>query len=177
MQQVKIQVEALEDKIADQIKAEKTKAQQKVTALKDRLKAMAEFNVLNKDQQDQIIQSFTAFSATIERQTLIAVIRDALRRFEEEDYRHQLSKMTEWAQPPSPPPDPGPKPDTGGKKPPIGPTPPRKIKPKPEYVSCQSISVPFNEAWLADESDVDRYLSAMRKALLEQIQKGKRIQI
>jgi len=140
---------------------------------------MAEFNVLNKDQQEQIIQPFTEFSATIERQTLIAVIRDTLHRFEKNDYKHQLSKMTDWAQPPSPPPAPDPGPEPDGKKPPQGITPPRPIEPKPkiEYVSCQSISVPFNEAWLANESDVERYLSAMRKALLEQIQKGKRIQI
>jgi len=140
---------------------------------------MAEFNVLNKDQQEQIIRPFTDFSATIERQTLIAVIRDTLHRFEENDYKHQLSKMTDWAQPPSPPPAPKPKPVTGGKTPPEDTTPPRKIEPKPkiEYVSCQSIAVPFNDAWLADESDVDRFLSAMRKALLEEIQKGKRIQI
>lgn len=177
MQQVKTQVEALQDKIADQVKSEKTTARQKVASLKDRLKGMTEFDALNKDQQDQIIQPFTAFSTTIERQTLIAVIRDTLRRFEEEDYRHQLSKMTEWAQPPSPPPDPGPVPDTGGKKPPIDPTPPRKIEPKPEYVSCHSIPVSFEKAWLADELDVDRYLSAMRKVLLEEIQKGKRIQL
>jgi hypothetical protein len=179
MQQVKTQVEALEDKIADQVKAEKATARQKVAALKDRLKGMAEFNVLNKDQQEQIIRPFTEFSATIERQTLIAVIRDTLHRFEENDYKQQLSKMTEWAQPPSPPPAPKPKPETSGKTPIEDTTPPRTVesKPKIEYLSCQSVPVSFDKAWLADESDVDRYLSAMRKALLEEIQKGKRIQI
>lgn len=33
------------------------------------------------------------------------------------------------------------------------------------------------ESWLADESDVERYLDSMRKALLDDIRKGKRIQI
>ena len=35
----------------------------------------------------------------------------------------------------------------------------------------------FNKAWLADESDVDRYLESMREALLAEIRNGKRIQI
>ena len=33
------------------------------------------------------------------------------------------------------------------------------------------------KAWLADEADVDRYLDSMRRALLEEIRKGKRIQV
>ena len=37
--------------------------------------------------------------------------------------------------------------------------------------------VPFDKAWLADESDVEHYLKSMRKALLKEIRKGKRIQI
>jgi len=37
--------------------------------------------------------------------------------------------------------------------------------------------VQFNKAWLADKADVDRYLESMREALLEEIRKGRRIQI
>jgi hypothetical protein len=40
-----------------------------------------------------------------------------------------------------------------------------------------SIKVPFDKVWLADASDVDRYLEAMRKALLVEISNGKKIQI
>jgi hypothetical protein len=39
------------------------------------------------------------------------------------------------------------------------------------------VKVPFEKAWLADETDVDRYLQSMREALLEEIRKGRRIQI
>lgn len=140
---------------------------------------MAEFSALTKDQQEQITRPFTEFSATIARQTLIAVIRDSLNQFEENEYKHQLSKMTDWAQPSSPPPDPEPGPGTGGNNAPGDNTPTTPIKPKPktEYVSCHSVPVSFDKAWLAEESDVDRYLSAMRKALLEEIKKGRRIQI
>jgi hypothetical protein len=35
----------------------------------------------------------------------------------------------------------------------------------------------FSSAWLVNEADVDRYLESVRKALLEEIRQGKRIQI
>ncbi len=62
------------------------------------------------------------------------VIRDTLRRFEESDYKHQLSRMTTWAQPVS------------------------TLEPAPEPSGTGT-------------------LESMRKALLEEIRKGKRIQI
>jgi len=46
-----------------------------------------------------------------------------------------------------------------------------------EYISSRSVKVPFDRAWLASETDVDRYLKSMREALLDEIRKGKRIQI
>ena len=48
---------------------------------------------------------------------------------------------------------------------------------KTEYVSSRSVHVPFDKAWLANESDVEHYLKSMREALLKEIRKGKRIQI
>ena len=44
-------------------------------------------------------------------------------------------------------------------------------------MSSSTIKVTFAKAWLADEADVDRYLDSMRQALLEEIRKGKRIQV
>jgi hypothetical protein len=37
--------------------------------------------------------------------------------------------------------------------------------------------VPFDKPLLSDEADVDTYLNAMRKTLLDELRKGKRIQI
>jgi hypothetical protein len=177
MQQVKTQVETLQEKVTAQIEAEIAKAKETVAALKGRLCGMAEFGALNGDQQEQITRPFNEFNVTIERQTLIAVIRDALRRFEESDYQRLLSQMTSWAQP-APTPEPAPQsgktatPDEGTK-----PTPPAKPEPRIEYVPSRSVKVSFDKAWLADEADVERYLESMREALLDAIRKGKRIQI
>lgn len=177
MQQVKTQVETLQEKVMAQIEAEIAKAKETVAALKGRLCGMAEFDALNGDQQEQITRPFNEFNSGIERQKLIAVIRDTLRRFEESDYQRLLSQMTSWAQP-APAPEPAPQPgntartDEGTK-----PTPPAKPEPRIEYVPSRSVKVSFDKAWLADETDVERYLESMREALLDEIRKGKRIQI
>lgn len=177
MQQVKTQVETLQEKVTAQIESETARAKETVAALKGRLCGMAEFSALNGEQQEQITRPFNEFNAAIERQKLIAVIRDTLRRFEESDYRRLLSQMTSWAQPaptPEPAPEPGgaAKPDEG-----LSPTPPAKPEPRIEYVPSRSVKVSFDKAWLADETDVERYLESMREALLDEIRKGKRIQI
>lgn len=177
MQQVKTQVETLQEKVTAQIEAEIAKAKETVAALKGRICGMAEFSALNGEQQEQITRPFNEFDSGIERQKLIAVIRDTLRRFEESDYQRLLSQMTSWAQPtptPEPAPEPGQPatPDEGTK-----PTPPAKPEPRIEYVPSRSVKVSFDKAWLADETDVERYLESMREALLDEIRKGKRIQI
>ena len=178
MQQMKAQVETLQEKVTARIDAEIAKARETVAAMKDRLCGMDEFGALSGEQQEQVIRPFSEFAADIECQRLIAVIRDRLRSFEERDYPRQLSQMTTWAQLAlalKHAPEPGETaatPDEG-----VEPGPPSKPEPCIEYVSGRAVKVLFDKAWLADETDVDRYLESMREALLEEIRKGKRIQI
>lgn len=177
MQQVKTQVETLQEKVTAQIEAEIAKAKETVATLKGRLCSMAEFGALNGEQQERITAPFNEFNAAIERQKLIAVIRDTLRRFEESEYQRLLSQMTSWAQPAptqEPAPEPGgtSTPEEGAKT-----ASPVVAEPRIEYVPSRAVKVSFDKAWLADETDVERYLESMREALLEEIRNGKRIQI
>lgn len=173
MQQVKIQVESLQKKVNAQIDAEIAKAKATVVALKERLCSMDEFGVLNNEQQEQIIRSFDKLNTDIECQKLIAVIRDTLRRFEENNYQQLLSQMTNWAQP-APTPKPSKTATAGGE---LRPMPPAMQEQPIEYMHRRSVKISFNKAWLADEADVELYLESMREALLDEIRKGKRIQI
>jgi len=173
MQQVKAWVEILQQQVATQIESEVDRAKDAVAVMKGRLCGMAEFNTLSGDRQEQITQKFDEFAISIENQTLIAVIRDRLRRFEETEYQRQLSQLTAWAQP-APVPESGS--DNGGDRQRVEPTPAAKEQPI-EYVSSRAVQFPFEKAWLADETDVDRYLNSMRAALLAEIRNGKRIQI
>ena len=175
MQLVKVLVDTLQGKVTAQILAEIAQARDASQLLKERLCGMTEFSALSAEQQEQITLSFTEFAQSVACQKLIAVIRDTLRRFEESDYQRLLSKMASWHQP-------TPQDKTGHSN--QTPTPNSETAAKPaiqepriEYIPSRSVRVSFNKAWLADESDVDRYLDSMREALLAEIRNGKRIQI
>lgn len=177
MQQVKTLMESLEEKVRTQLKDEIAKASATVDGLRKRLCSMSEFAALTSDRQEQIKKRFDEFSSSIESQKLIAVIRDTLRRFEESDYQRLLSQMAAWAQP-------APQPVTATKNDKVSVASPEKTaaavatkEPPIEYVSTRTVRVSFDKAWLANENDVDRYLESMKEALLNEIRKGKRIQI
>ena len=165
MQQVKTQVETLQGKVTAQIEAEIVKAKETVAALKGRLCGMAEFSALSGEQREQVTRPFNEFDAAIERQKLIAVIRDTLRRFEESDYQQLLAQLSgQWSVASG---------KQGEDKSTVG----KKKTVHYPLVTIHSLKVPFSAAWLADETDVERYLKSMREALLDEIRKGKRIQI
>lgn len=177
MQQIKAQVEALQEKLNSQIAVEITQAKEAVATLKVRLCGMSEFDQLSTEQQEQLAKPFNEFSNAIERQPLIAVIRDTLRRFEESDYQHQLSQMTNWTQP-TPNQKPASESDgTATSDEGTTTTTPAVSEPRIEYIPSRAVKILFDKAWLADKNDVDRYLESMREALLKEIRNGKRIQI
>jgi hypothetical protein len=173
MQQLKPQVEALKEAVTTRIAAEAAGARAATDALENRLRGMAEFAALTGAQQADITRPFAELSASIGNQTLIAVLRDSLRRFEDNDYPRLLAKTAAWARPPDPAPEGPAAPKPSG----APPAPTAAPEPTVAYVSGRSLKVPFDKAWLANEADIDRYLASMRQALLEEIRKGKRIQI
>ncbi|TYT75599.1 BREX system P-loop protein BrxC [Desulfobotulus mexicanus] len=177
MQQIKAHVGALEREIKKRIEAEILSAKKNIEELKTRICTMEEFLKLNENQKDEIIKSFDESIKGIEKQKLIPVIRDSLRHFEDTKYQRLLSRITLWAQPvplskPSLEPEPDP---LSGDRPKAA----FEKKPEPviEYVPSRNVRVAFDKAWLADEKDVERYIHSMKNALLEEIRKGKRIQI
>ena len=175
MQEVKRQVKMLQAQLAKQVDEERTRAKADLATLMKRFCAMPEFSKLNKEQQEQVMLPFDKCASSIEREELIAVIHDSLRRFEEIDYPQLLSQMTAGAQ--SVPVTekvsyPGNLKITNE-----APSMPTVAEPRIEFVSGQTVQVPFDKLWLADESDVDRYLESLREAFLREINKGKRIQI
>ena len=174
MQQVKTLVDSLQEKVGAQIEAEISQAKTVSLALRNRLISMAEFLALSIEQQAEITQPFNEFTQVIERQKLIAVIRDMQRRYEETEYQQLLSRLTALSQQKPKQATPAQSPETAKQGailyPPVA-------EQKVEYIPGRSIKVLFEKAWLADESDVDSYLASMREALLTEIRSGKRIQI
>ena len=189
IQQLKGLVESLKGAVQAKTEAEVTAARAEVAVLKGRLCNMPEFSAISAEQQGQITQVFNGFEAGLVQQNLIAVINDKLRRFRETDYPQQLSRMTAWAKPVSEPVSRSKPSNETREKTPLEPNPlahEEAIDTKGKvtvaeqtvkFVSYRSITADFDKAWLADEADIDGYLAAMRKALIAEIQSGKRIQI
>lgn len=161
IQILKSLTEQVEKEIGEKVKAEQATAVQAVGSMETRLQGMDEYQQLSEEQKAELTQSFAGCCKQIENSPLVAVIRDTLRRFEESDYQALLAKMCRWAVP-------NPTEKSGE---------PAVHEEAVEYVAARSINVPFDKAWLADEADVDRYLAEARKAYLEAINSGKRVQI
>ena len=170
MQQVKSLLDAAQAKVDAVVRAERTRMFKAVDERWARLAAMSEFDELSAAQQEELKRPFEELKRTLERTTLVAVISDAVRRFDNNEYPRQLRQMTVWAAPAV-------EPQTGladdhhnGPADPI-------VEPRIEYVAKQALHVSFDRAWLADETDVDAYLAALKQALMQAIVDGKRVQV
>lgn len=160
-------IDTLKAKIADQLLAQKDRAKAQIETVKERLVSSPEFAALDPQQQEEIERAFVTAVQQIQKQDLIAVVRDQLNRFQETEYQRILTKMTQWAAPAEPA---GPSEDAGSSQ-------HRCAEKRVKYVSHRSITVPFDKPWLADEGDVDRYLQSLRQAMLNEIANGKLINI
>ena len=168
IQQMKSQVASLKQKIVDQTRLEITKAKERTETLKKRLQTMDEFNALSDDKQQQILNPIDTLNKSLENQSLIAVIRDTIHRFEEEEYKRLLDQIYSWREQ---------KTDV-----PIiseGKSKFKIMEPvyEPKVENIKSIQVPFDKACLANMVDIDNYLFAMKKILIKEIENGKRIQV
>ncbi len=166
MQQAKTLVDALKAKIDEKLGQEKVTARSSASALKNRITSMDEYTRLTPERQTELIQPFDAFLLTIDRQKLIAVIRDTVRRFEEQEYQRILERLSQSK----------PSVVTGASDAPTGDK-PVVADPPVEYVPTSSIRASFEKAWLADETDVDGYLVKLKVAMMKEIASGKRIRI
>lgn len=171
LQQIKGQLDTLQQKIADQREREAGAATTAINALESRLRGMAEFAALPSDKQAQLVEPFQKATQGIVGQKRIAMIRDLHHRFEEQDYPQLLVQLENWSRPAAPiQPN---QPASSG-----SPSSPATISAaQPQIVTGRSITVSFDKAWLADEADLNRYLDALREAWLKEIKDGKRVQI
>ncbi|MBU4294441.1 MAG: BREX system P-loop protein BrxC [Desulfobulbaceae bacterium] len=171
MQQLKGLVDKLKEEVATLLDETKKQAQETVQALKDELTGMEDYELLDTNRQDELLQSFTTFEQNLQHQKIIAVIRESVRKFKENEYLQLLSRKDGWIQEQQKKAEPAndEKKDSGKKVE----TRERKI----EYISSKKISVAFSKTLLVNEQDVDSYLKALREAYLSEINSGKRVQV
>ena len=196
MQQVKSLLETLREKVERRREQECDAAKKRSEELRQGLIQVAEFALLARDAQLKMVEGFVAFSQKMELEKLIPVIREGVRRFEESEYPRIITQVCAAANAavksaagaPAQPGGQG-----GSSTPPADSSPasskdkpqartgdvqePSQYAPKVEIVSIRSVKVPFDKPLLTSEADLDTYLDSTRKTLLEEIRKGKRIQV
>jgi hypothetical protein len=170
IQQIKSELDALAQEIDKQVQEVRTQAIEKLKTLQLRMHGLEEFQKLPDVRMAELDAPYQELIEHIKQQSLIAVINDRLRYFEEQGYQKLLDKILVLV----------------ATKPTIATgnvdakeqddNPPAK-QTATQSVLSRNINIAFGKAWLVNENDVDSYLEAMRKALLEEIRNGKRIQI
>jgi len=148
MRTAKSLVENLKKEVGVQLEAEKENASQRIEALKDQTVALPEYHQLTGEQKQEIGRSFEGFSYQINEQSLIAVIRDRLSRYETYEYNVLLNRIAAWTK-----------------------------EEQVEYISHRDLDTGFSKPYLADEEDVESYLKALKRALLRAIKAKKRIRL
>lgn len=170
IQQIKSELDVLALEIDKQVQEVRTQSIEKLNTLQQRMHGLEEFKKLPDVRMAELDAPYQELVEHIKQQSLIAVINDRLRYFEEQGYQKLLDKILVLV---------APKPTiaTGNVDAKEQDDNPPAKQTAAQSVLSRNINIDFGKAWLQNENDVDSFLKAMRKALLEEIRKGKRIQI
>ncbi|WP_462164398.1 BREX system P-loop protein BrxC [Pseudoalteromonas xiamenensis] len=185
IQQLKADSELLASKITKKVEEERNQALEQIDLMKSKLQGFNEFINLDSGQQQQLLAEFERIIDKVKQQSLIAMIRDDARRFEEHTYSQLVQKMMAWSQPIQPTNEPskpsgtndgtGSEPNGGSSD--VVPGVKEPAKPEIHSVSAKQIRVAYNKPWLSTEDDVEGYVEEYKKALLAAIKAGKHIQL
>lgn len=185
IQQLKSDTESLENKLSERVSAERAQALEHLEAMRSQLQDFEQFKDLDSDKQTLLLSSFDATVEKIKQQSLIAMIRDDVRRFEDRTFGELVKSLMEWSLPTQP---------TVVTTEPTGldsnrneealngrSSDTRQVnepkKTQIESVSAKQIKVKYSKPWLSTESDVEGYVEEYKKALLAALKSGKHIQL
>ncbi|MDQ6991331.1 MAG: BREX system P-loop protein BrxC [Mariprofundaceae bacterium] len=178
IKQAKSLMQVVQQKISEKLHAEKEKAETEITSLRQKLLAMSELDTLSDSQKDKLLEPFIHIQKQMNSQSLIGMVRDDLRRFEQDVYADLLSQAITMAQPePEKPmptvsyPEHQPTPIQTAAEP--APVQPKKI----EIVNVHHLKVASDKPLLVNSHDVEDYIEKLRATMLEAIDHGKRVQV
>ncbi len=181
LQQLKPQLDALEQAIAQQLAIERDAAANRLAELEQRLRATDEFGRIDAARQSLLTEPFAEARRALQGQKRIAMIRDQLRHFEESRFSQLLVQLEQWGKPAQPAPAPAAQPAAGasaaGEPQATVALAPKPAAPEPKVVPARTIRVDYAKAWLTSEAELDDYLNKQREAWLKEIQAGNRVQI
>jgi len=163
----KAAVDRLRGRIVDLLAAERARALEDLDEHTARLQAMADFIALDGNGRDRVLAASVSARNDVQAARFVTVIRDRAQRYVTRDYPGQLTLAAELAAQARPPVPQG----TSGRRPPQEPqktvhhTPAAMLRPKCDL------------AVVASPAELDEWLSALRAAALEELEKGNRISL
>ena len=164
--------ETLRKTLATLAETAKKAAESSITEKVAKLKKIEGYESLSDSQKSEIESVIDQTIQQIKSQPIIAVVKEAATRFQNDGYRSMLQKVTSWTAPPPP------KPDTGESGDPSSDTPDEPPKRQIiEYIGLPHLDVDFDKPYIADEADIAEYLEKLRLPMLNAIKEGKRIHV
>ncbi|MFF4785794.1 BREX system P-loop protein BrxC [Streptomyces griseorubiginosus] len=155
MTQLKQATEVLSKQIGEALATNRATVIQAIEGRKAEVLGSAYYANATEDAQQRVAREIDQIIARVERETQIALVREVGNSFEETTYPELLDQLVSSTRP------------TGDD----GPAP----APVKQTVSVKTITVPGVHGVLETTEDVDRYLDALRSALLSTLNDGKRI--
>lgn len=163
LNQVKNLMDDLRARLADALQREKELAVKTLEEARTKTEGMTDYQKLSGEEKTSVQVEFTTLVDQIKAQALIAKVRDIKNRFTSTGYPSILTNVANLANPPKPP-------ASGGGA--------LSVREGPiEVISQNSIPIHYDKPILENEQDLDHYLDVLRKAYLEKIHQGKRIQV
>lgn len=156
VKEAKAAKEELEKKVAERILEEKTKAISAIQNVIEDIKTKEEYLSLYGPNQNKIILPFQIEIEKLQTQRYIAVIRDVKAKTLEILLPKQLNEMVRLSAP------------EGGNI---------VSEPTPHYIRRASIKIDYAKTELRTENDVNEYIEALKKALIQQIKETRRISL
>jgi hypothetical protein len=163
IQSLKTELYGLKDRVELTVLEERKAVITAIDECSSKVAQTPEFQALSADDQAHIKRNIDSHKAGLDSVKMIPILRDRANGAKLDLLPRILAEVERLSQPATQPQsDPG-----------IGETP--APAPQPTYVNASEIKVGFVKPYLTEEADVEQYVDAMKKTLLEQIRAGKKV--
>ncbi len=148
--------------LASLVQTERAQANAVLNAYQDRVKTVDGFASLSSQEQQQVLAPTATARDAIALARFVTGIRDRLQRYVNQDYPGQLALAARLLAPKAQPPAPGK-------------SQPAQPEPKVEYTPAANLHPDCSLLYITNRTELDQWLSALRKAAEAELDKGNRI--
>ena len=163
IQSLKTELYGLKDRVELTVLEERKAVITAIDECSAKVAQTPEFQALSADDQAHIKRNIDSHKAGLDSVKMIPILRDRANGAKLDLLPRILAEVERLSRPATQP-----QPNPGMNEPPAA-------APQPTYVNASEIKVGFAKPYLTEETDVEQYVDAMKKTLLEQIRAGKKV--